>query len=349
MPSTGVVSQQLLGGEQNEMGPGLPGFAERIGHKAQIAPFGWKAQICTSRSHELNVDMHSFKNQLKRGSLGLFPSKLILVSLWRSGWEAVPFTCRLSWLRRCLRCLEALTTCAGTVVGHFGPCLVWGRSSVWCTTPFWSGPGWLWLCGGTWWAQVLLWWPAGGLLQPLVVSFNLINACSAAGTCYGHATKPGLLLLQSVAAVQRGVFGDESGCWGVKWEIICIWSLCNFVSTSTCCIILLWILLLMYSIWLVFNYSCQKGIVLYKKRALQGVPRDKSVLGGVDLVTGKAVKVGWRIDLSKSRTQQILADVSRGSQMCSEPTMSAWEVCLCSGFILLFCFSLDFFFFDVFQ
>lgn len=148
------------------MGLGLPGFAECIGHKVQIAPFGWKAQICTSRSHELNVDMHSFKNQPKRSSLGLFSSKLILLSLWRSGWEALPFTCHLSWLRKCLCCLEALTTCAGTVVDHFGPCLVWGRSSVWCTTSYWSGPGWLWLFGGTWQAEGLLWWPA-------VVSFNL--------------------------------------------------------------------------------------------------------------------------------------------------------------------------------
>lgn len=132
---------------------------------------------------------------------------------------------------------------------------------------------------------VTVWWhlasrrlalvTCSGLLQPVVVSFNLINAYSAAGTCYDHTTKPGLCLHQSVAEVQWGVFGDESGCWGVKWEIICIWSLCNFVSTSTCFLILLWILVLMFSIWLVFNYSCQKEIVLYKKEHCRGSQETK--------------------------------------------------------------------------
>lgn len=69
---------------------------------------------------------------------------------------------------------------------------------------------------------VTVWWhlasrrlalvTCSGLLQPVVVSFNLINAYSAAGTCYDHTTKPGLCLHQSVAEVQWGVFGDESGC-----------------------------------------------------------------------------------------------------------------------------------------
>lgn len=54
-------------------------------------------------------------------------------------------------------------------------------------------------------------------------------------------------------------------------------------------------------------------------------------------MTGKDVKVGGRTDLNESWTQHILADVSRGSQMCSEPTASTWEVCL--YLVSLFCFS----------
>lgn len=59
-------------------------------------------------------------------------------------------------------------------------------------------------------------WQTQGLLWLLVVPFNLSDIASVAGTCYGHATKLGLLLLQAVAKTPWKVFCGENSCLGVR-------------------------------------------------------------------------------------------------------------------------------------
>lgn len=157
----------------------------------------------------MSIWIHLKSSQTKRSSPRLFLSRLILMSLCRRNGETLPFFCHLSQLQKHLHCFKASVHPCGdpgrsawAMLGlRKEPCVVRDVSDV-------ALGG----CDATWQAQGLLWWL-------VVVPFNLINTAPVAETCYGHATKLGLPLLQAVANTQWKEFCGKSACQGVRWEI----------------------------------------------------------------------------------------------------------------------------------